>query len=76
MQLASVPAALQTQFTTAIAGVTSPLSAKAAFGGDAVSAAVGAILDALPAWRSAVQAAVASYAASIAPYGDPETWTH
>jgi len=73
INLSSLSAALQAQWANAVATNS---STHPAFGGDNVSQAVGAIMDAMPAWRSAVQAAVASYVASIAPFGDPETFSH
>jgi hypothetical protein len=72
LTLSSLSAALQAQWSNAIASTGVQTSGVAAFGGDNVSQAVGNILDAAPTWRTAVQAAVANYAASIAPYGDPE----
>jgi hypothetical protein len=45
------------------------------FGGDNIAQAVGAILDATPAWRTSVQAALAGYAA-MNPLNDPEQFIH
>jgi hypothetical protein len=73
LTLSTLSAALQAQFSAAVAN-TNP-SAKPAFAGDNVAQAVGAIMDATPTWRTAVQTALATYAASVAPYNDPETWT-
>jgi len=72
LSLASVSAALQAQWASAIAttALRSPV-----FGGDNVAQAAGAILDAAPAWRTAVQAALANYAA-LNPSNDPESFTH
>jgi hypothetical protein len=72
INLSSLSASLQAQFASAVATTKPSLPA---FGGDNIAQAVGAILDATPTWRTAVQAAVASYVASIANYNDPETWT-
>lgn len=58
ISLSSLSAALQAQWASAIA-TTNPV-AKAAFAGDNIGQAVGAIMDATPTWSSAVQAALAS----------------
>ena len=37
-----------------------PINAKGAFGGDAVGAAVGAVMDSSPSWRASIEAALAN----------------
>jgi hypothetical protein len=59
INLSSLSAGLQAQFAAAVANSGVPNNV-AAFGGDNVEAAIGAILDATPAWRSAIQATLAS----------------
>ena len=63
--LSTLPAALQTQWQSAISGASttfSPAGAlRPAFGGDNVSRIVGEIFDNQPAWRNAVAAVLATY---------------
>ena len=63
--IASLPAALQAQWQAAISGAGSGVAnaSRPAFGGDNIGAAAGAILDNQPAWRSAIQAALATVVA-------------
>jgi hypothetical protein len=65
ISISSLPAALQAQWQAALAGASNtrsdPTASRPAFGGDTLSATVGNILDGQPAWRSAVQAALATY---------------
>jgi hypothetical protein len=75
ISLSSLSAALQAQWAAAVASV--PLGSRGAvpaIGGDNIGQMIGQILDSTPTWRAAVQAAVSNYAASVANYGDPETW--
>src|SRR5262245_30251722 len=74
LTLSSLSAALQQLWATAVAN-TVP-SSKPTFGSDNISASVGAIMDATPTWRNAVQTALASYVASISVGGiaDAELW--
>jgi hypothetical protein len=60
ISIASLPAALQAQWEAAIGGAISGigLGPRPAFGGDNISATVGAILDNQSSWRSAVTAAL------------------
>jgi hypothetical protein len=72
--ISSLSAMLQVQWATAIATTTTAPS-RPVFGGDNVTQAVGAILDAMPTWRTAVQAALAGYVA-MNPLNDPEQFIH
>lgn len=71
--LSSLSATLQNQWANAVA--TTAMAARPVFGGDNVAQAVGAILDAMPTWRTAVQAALTGYVA-MNPLNDPEQFTH
>jgi len=73
LTLSTVSPTLQAQWANAVANAP-PGGSVGAFGGDLVGQAAAAIADATPAWRTSVQTAVSNYAASVAPYGDPETW--
>jgi hypothetical protein len=73
ISLSSLSTSLQNQWASAVA-TTSPV-AKAAFGGDNVSQAIGSILDATPTWRTAVQSALATFVA-MNPIDDPEQFIH
>jgi hypothetical protein len=73
ISLSSLSTPLQNQWANAVA-TTNASSAVPSFSGTNVQQAAGNILDATPAWRAAVQAAVGNYAASVAPFGDPENW--
>lgn len=60
ISVSALSIALQNQWAAAVAEANTPdmsqASGKAAFGGDDVGAAVGAILDAQGSWRNAIQA--------------------
>ncbi|MET4483027.1 hypothetical protein [Bradyrhizobium sp. F1.13.3] len=72
VSLSSFAAALQAEWVTAVAAT--PIDgALAPFGGTNVQRAAGNLLDAAPTWRSAVQAALATYVAEIGT-NDPGTW--
>jgi hypothetical protein len=71
--LASVSTALQARWASAVA--TTAQTERGAFAGDNIAQAVGAILDAAPAWRTAVLAALATFAA-LNPSNDPESFVH
>jgi hypothetical protein len=73
LALSSISSSLQTLWANAVA--TSTVPSKPVFGGDNIAQAVGAILDATPAWRTSVQAALAGYAA-MNPLNDPEQFIH
>jgi hypothetical protein len=65
LTLSTISNALQNQFAAAIASgsgadIAVGTEGGAAFGGDNVSQAVGAIMDANPVWRAACMAAVAN----------------
>jgi hypothetical protein len=83
LSLAGVPATLVTNLQTAVGNAPNTRGANGAFGGDNIAQAVGAILDAMPTWRSQVQAALASHVSGLGGIGsagagqqisDPETW--
>ena len=63
LTLSTLSSSLQAQFAAAVAGLAQPGLAlpagKAAFGGDNIGQAIGAIADASPAWRSSVLAVLA-----------------
>ena len=46
-------------------GIPSSLASRPAFGGDDISAAVGAIADATPTWRTAIMAALATFQGEV-----------
>lgn len=73
INISTLPAAIQAQLANAFA--TTPPYPKPVFGGDNVSQAVGEALSIMPAWRTAVAAALAGYVA-MNPMNDPESWTH
>src|SRR5690349_5765037 len=72
LTLSTLSATLQAMWANAVA-TTQPTNV-GAFGGDNISAAVGAIMDAAPTWREAVRSAVANYVSGITA-NDPQTWT-
>lgn len=72
ISLSSLSASLQAQWANAIA--TTAHASPPAFGGDNIAQAAGAILDAAPAWRTAVQAGLA-VSVAMNPMNDPETFT-
>ena len=58
--LPSLSAALQAQFTSAVANAP-PQGSRPAFGGDNISSAVGSILDNQPTWPASANAALTNY---------------
>jgi hypothetical protein len=77
ISVGSLSASLQALWAAAVAGAVQ-VPSKPSFSGTNIDAAIGQIMDQNPTWRSAVQAAVTAYIASVTSAnggGDPESWT-
>ena len=70
--ISSLPAALQAQWQAAAISGASSTNSRPAFGGDNISASVGGILDNQPAWRSAIQTALAAFLQATVNNANPD----